>query len=70
MLDVWSIGCILFVTMALFEYALILNVRFNSPECDERLKARCHRLDSAASIVSISLYMIFVIIYFVIANRG
>lgn len=70
MLDVWSIGCILFVTMALFEYAIILNVRFNSTECDERLKARCHKLDSAASVVSISLYMIFVIIYFAIANQG
>ena len=70
MLDVWSIGCILFVTMALFEYAVILNVRFNSTESDERLKARCHKLDNAASVVSISLYMIFVIIYFVIANQG
>ena len=70
MLDVWCISCILFVTMALFEYALILNVRFNSTECDERLKARCHKLDGAASIVSISLYVTFITIYFVIANKG
>ena len=70
MLDVWSIGCILFVTMALFEYALILNVRFNSSDCDARLRARCHKLDRAAYKLSISLYVTFITIYFVIANQG
>ena len=69
-LDVWSIGCILFVTMALFEYAIIIHIRFKSTECDEKLKARCQKLDSAAAMVSISLYMTFICIYFTIANKA
>ena len=69
-LDVWSIGCILFVTMALFEYGIIIHIRFKSIECEEKLKALCHKLDSAAALVSISLYVIFISIYFTIANQA
>ena len=69
-LDVWSIGCIMFVTMALFEYGIIIHIRFKSTECTEKLKAICHKLDNAAALVSISLYVIFISIYFTIANQA
>ena len=59
-LDGWCMGCILFVTVALLEYAIIIHIRFKSTEHEEQVKARCQKLDIVAALVSICLYLTFI----------
>ena len=66
-LDAWCMVCIVFTSMALFEYAIIIHIRFLSTDYEDKLKARCRKLDIAASFLFISLFVAFTVIYFAVA---
>ena len=66
-LDVWCMVCIVFTSMALFEYAFIIHIRFLSTDYEAKLKARCRKLDIAASLLFNSLFVTFTLIYFSVA---
>ena len=67
-LDAWCMVCIVFITMALGEYAIIIRFRFMSTDSEARVKARCRKLDIIASMVSTFLFVAFIIIYFIVAT--
>ena len=63
-LDVWCMVCIVFTSMALFEYAFIIHIRFLSTDYEAKVKARCRKLDIAASFLFTSLFVTFALTYF------
>ena len=65
-LDVWCMVCIVFITIALFEYAVIIHIRFISTDSEARVKARCRKLDITALVVFTSLYLTFICSYFIV----
>ena len=67
-LDAWCMVCIVFITMALGEYAIIIRFRFRSTDSEARVKARCRKLDIIASMVSTFLFVAFIVIYFIVAT--
>ena len=66
-LDVWCMLCIVFITTALFEYAVIIHIRFMSTDSEARVKTRCRKLDFYAAMVFTSLYLTFICTYFIVA---
>ena len=66
-LDAWCMVCIVFTSMALFEYAIIIHIRFLSTDYEAKAKARCRKLDIAASLLFNSLFVTFTFIYFTVA---
>ena len=67
-LDAWCMVCIVLITMALVEYAFIIRLRFAATDSEDRVKARCRKLDIIASLLSSILFVTFIVTYTIVAT--
>ena len=78
-LDIWFLICIGFVAMALFEYAILLGIKYgkhnkannnqNGEKFDKIAEARCRLIDYHAMRVFIALHVVLVGIYFFVLSQ-
>ena len=74
-MDAWFINCMLHVTMAMFEYAILLTIKFGKQKTisadenagEEKIAVKkCRKMDLYALRVFIACYSLSIVIYFYI----
>ena len=75
-MDIWLLLCMTFVTLATFEYALLLAILFDKREKihfemgTTEMKARtCNKVDRISFILFVGTYILTIIAYFVIVTQ-
>ena len=72
-MDIWLLLCMLFVTLATFEYALLIAIRFNKGrkivdrmwDATESKVEKCNKIDRVSLIVFVGTYIGTVLMYFI-----
>ena len=71
-MDIWLLLCMLFVTLATFEYALLIAIRFNKGrkivdrmwDATESKVEKCNKIDRVSLTVFGGSFLVTVVIYF------
>lgn len=72
-MDLWLLICMVFVAFALFEYAILLKIRFKKAEMSKQegmLKCQCQNVDSKASVLFPIAFALFNLAYWLRIAMG
>ena len=74
-MDIWLLLCMVYVTLATFQYALLIAIRFNKGrkirEVDRMWDAtndkveKCNKIDRVSLILFVGSYLVTVVMYFI-----